>query len=111
MFTGIIEATGSLLSTQRHGGDVRLHIATQALELSDVPLGDSISTNGVCLTVVLLPGDGFCADVSPETLTCTTLAHLRPGDPVNLEKSLPPLRVIPGAARARLAVRPGPNRP
>ncbi len=53
-------------------------------------LGDSICTNGVCLTVIDLPGDGYWADVSVETLNFTTLGDLKPGSRVNLEKSLTP---------------------
>ena len=68
MFTGIIEAVGSIRSLSPKGGDVRVRVATGKLDLSDVKLGDSIAVNGVCLTAVELPGDGFCADVSRETL-------------------------------------------
>ncbi len=75
---------------QARGGDMRLRIRTGKLPLVDVALGDSISTNGVCLTVVDLPGDGYWADVSVETLDFTTLGRLRPGSRVNLEKALTP---------------------
>lgn len=90
MFTGIIEAVGSVRAIEPRGGDVRLSIATGKLDLSDVKLGDSIATNGVCLTAVVLPGDGFAADVSTETLTRSTLKALKVGDRVNLEKALMP---------------------
>lgn len=90
MFTGIIEAIGSIRSIEARGGDVRLYIATGKLDLSDVKLGDSIATNGVCLTAVELPGDGFVADVSTETLTRSTLKGLKAGTAVNLEKALQP---------------------
>ena len=90
MFTGIIEALGSIAAMQEQGGDMRLYIRTGKLSLSDVQLGDSICTSGVCLTAVELPGDGFWADVSRETLNFTTLGNLTVGDPVNLEKSLTP---------------------
>lgn len=90
MFTGIIEALGTIAAMQQQGGDMRLYIRTGKLPLSDVQLGDSICTSGVCLTVVELPGDGFWADVSRETLNFTTLGDLTLGDPVNLEKSLTP---------------------
>jgi len=73
---------------EKRGGDVRLHIATGKLDLSDVALGDSIAVNGVCLTAVVLPGDGFVADVSNETLSLTSLGQLSTGSPVNLEKAL-----------------------
>lgn len=90
MFTGIIEAVGTVRAIEPRGGDVRLSIATGKLDLGDVKLGDSIATNGVCLTAVVLPGDGFVADVSTETLTRSTLKSLKVGDRVNLEKALTP---------------------
>ena len=90
MFTGIIEAIGTVRAIEPRGGDVRLSIATGKLDLGDVKLGDSIATNGVCLTAVVLPGDGFAADVSTETLTRSTLKSLKAGDRVNLEKALMP---------------------
>jgi riboflavin synthase len=73
---------------ENRGGDMRLRIATGKLSLDDVALGDSIAVNGVCLTVVELPGDGFVADVSRETMTHTSLASLKTGSSVNLEKAL-----------------------
>jgi riboflavin synthase len=88
MFTGIIQAVGTLAGMQLRGGDMRLHISTGKLELASVQLGDSIATNGVCLTVVELPGDGYVADVSRETLALSTLSSLAPGARVNLEKAL-----------------------
>ena len=88
MFTGIIESIGKIAKMEKRGGDVRLHIATGQLDLSDVALGDSIAVNGVCLTAVVLPGDGFVADVSNETLSLTSLGQLSMGSPVNLEKAL-----------------------
>ena len=90
MFTGIIEAVGSIRRIEARGGDVRLHVATGDLDLSDVKLGDSVATNGVCLTAVTLPGDGFTADVSRETLKRTGLGELSAGSPVNLEKAMQP---------------------
>ena len=90
MFTGIIQAVGSVVAMQPRGGDMRLRIHTGKLPLNDVALGDSICTNGVCLTVIELPGDGYWADVSVETLNFTTLGDLQPGSAVNLEKALTP---------------------
>lgn len=90
MFTGIIEATGTIRGIEPRGGDVRLRIATGKLDLGDVKLGDSIATNGVCLTAVELPGDGYVADVSTETLARSTLKDLKVGAVVNLEKALQP---------------------
>jgi riboflavin synthase len=88
MFTGIIQAVGKLLACENRSGDKRLRIHTHTLDLTDVALGDSIATNGVCLTVVELPGDGFWADVSVATLNYTTLGKLVNGSAVNLEKAL-----------------------
>jgi len=88
MFTGIIEATGRIARTESRGGDLRLTIHTGKLDLADVQLGDSIAVNGVCLTAVELPGDGFVADVSCESLGLTTIGSFKTGTPVNLEKAL-----------------------
>ncbi len=90
MFTGIIQAVGEVAAMQPSGGDLRLRIQTGKLPLEDVALGDSICTSGVCLTVIELPGDGFWADVSVETLDFTTLGSLETGSRVNLEKALTP---------------------
>ena len=90
MFTGIIQAVGEVAAMQPSGGDLRLRIHTGKLPLDDVALGDSICTNGACLTVIELPGDGYWADVSVETLNFTTLGDLKPGSRVNLEKALMP---------------------
>jgi riboflavin synthase len=96
MFTGIIEAIGSIRALSPKGGDVRVHVATGKLDLADVKLGDSIAVNGVCLTAVELPGDGFWADVSRETLARTAFIDLKPGSPVNLEKALTPTSRLGG---------------
>jgi riboflavin synthase len=90
MFTGIIEAVGSIADRQPSGGDMRLRVNTGKMDLADVKLGDSIAVNGVCLTVIELPGDGFWADVSGETLEKTGIGDLKSGSPVNLEKALTP---------------------
>ncbi len=90
MFTGIIEAIGEVVALQPKNGDLRLRIKTNGLDLTDVRLGDSIATNGVCLTVVELPGDGYWADVSRETLDTTSLPDWKVGQRVNLEKALTP---------------------
>ncbi len=88
MFTGIIQAIGEIARVEPRGGDVRLAIDAAALNLADVAIGDSICVSGVCLTVVELEARKFAADVSVETLSCTTLGTLKTGDGVNLEKSL-----------------------
>lgn len=90
MFTGIIQAVGEIGAMQPKGGDVHLYVKTKGLDLADVALGDSIATNGVCLTVIDLPGDGFWADVSRESIERTCFQFLKGGAAVNLEKSLTP---------------------
>jgi riboflavin synthase len=96
MFTGIVEATGSVVSLEARGGDRRVHVDGGALDLADARVGDSIAINGVCLTVVTLDGRTFAADVSLETLACTTLAELAPGSRVNLERALLPTTRLGG---------------
>jgi riboflavin synthase len=88
MFTGIIGAPGQITATHMVDGDQRLSISSQDLPLDTVVLGDSIAVNGVCLTVVELSNHTFAADVSTETLACTTLSRLQSGTPVNLELAL-----------------------
>lgn len=88
MFTGIIQAIGSISSIEARGGDVRLGINTGKLDMADVALGDSIAVNGVCLTAIALGPQSFSADVSRESLGLTTLKHLKARSPVNLEKAL-----------------------
>jgi riboflavin synthase len=88
MFTGIIQAIGRISALEERAGDVRLSIDCGQLEMDDVALGDSIATNGVCLTVVALSAKGFSADVSRESLALTTLHRLKAGSRVNLEKAL-----------------------
>ena len=90
MFTGIIQAVGSIALIERKGGDACLRINTGALDMRDVQLGDSIAVSGVCLTAIEHSANGFSADVSGETLTRTTLGNLVTGSRVNLEKALTP---------------------
>ena len=90
MFTGIIQAVGEIAALQPKGGDVRVYVKTGKLQTNNIALGDSIATNGVCLTAVDLPGDGFWADVSKETLQCTSVEHWKVGQAVNLEKAMTP---------------------
>ncbi|TCN83032.1 riboflavin synthase [Shewanella fodinae] len=90
MFTGIIEAVGHLRRIERRGDDIRLTVASGKLDLSDVQLGDSIATNGVCLTVVERLTDGYVADISAETVSLTGFNHYQVGQVVNLEKAVTP---------------------
>jgi len=88
MFSGIIEAVGHVAKIEDHGGDKRVTFATDNFDLSDVKSGDSIAVNGVCLTITGTSGGNFAADISGETLSCTTFGLLQIGTAVNLEKSL-----------------------
>ncbi|MEH6416331.1 riboflavin synthase [Pseudomonas sp. CGJS7] len=90
MFTGIIEGVGTLADKQDIGGDVRLRIAIGSLDFSEPKLGESIAVNGACLTVIEFGADWFCADVSTETLSLTTLGALQPNAKVNLERAMRP---------------------
>jgi riboflavin synthase len=96
MFTGIIEAIGEITTMQPRGGDMRLSIASGKLDRRDLKLGDSVAVNGVCLTAIELPPDGFVADVSAESLAHTTLGQLSRGRRVNLEKALTPTTRLGG---------------
>ena len=96
MFTGIIQSVGQIQSMQSQGGDQRITVACGELPMADVALGDSIAVNGVCLTVIEFDEQSFQADVSNETLACTTLGHLTVGVPVNLEKALLPTTRLGG---------------
>ncbi len=87
MFTGIIEEIGRIRSI--HRGVRSFTLAVDATEImSDVKIGDSIATNGVCLTVTSITPDGFTADVMPETVNRTALSQLQTGSEVNLERAL-----------------------
>jgi riboflavin synthase len=88
VFTGIIQAVGHIAAIESGEQDIRLCIESGKLPLEGVSLGDSIATSGVCLTVTELTGEGYWADVSPESLSLTTLGTKAIGDSVNLETSL-----------------------
>lgn len=88
MFTGIIQAVGRVAALEPVAGDLRITIETAELDLGDVRLGDSIAVDGVCLTAIALGANRFSADVSVETLNCTTLNAIAVGARVNLEKAL-----------------------
>lgn len=87
MFTGIIEEVGHVKSLRRGARSFTLEVEA-SLVMEDTRVGDSIATNGVCLTVTSLTGHGFTADVMPETVMRTALGELVPGSPVNLERAL-----------------------
>jgi riboflavin synthase len=103
MFTGIIESVGSIRAIVPQGGDVRVTVQTSSsghksadLSMLDVHLGDSIATNGICLTVIEMGSDYYVADVSGETLRRTTLGQWKTGTRVNLEKALLPTTRLGG---------------
>lgn len=95
MFTGIVEETGTVECLKRQSGGARLTIRGREV-LSDLEIGGSIAVNGVCLTAVTIDGEGFSADLSPETLERSNLALLRSGDRVNLERPLLPTDRLSG---------------
>ena len=86
MFTGLVEAVGTIADVTRTATGLRLRIDT-ALAGASTP-GDSLAVNGVCLTVVTADGTSVQADVSPETARVTTLGAARAGRVVNLERPL-----------------------
>lgn len=96
MFTGIIEAVGLVKSLEKLGGDLRFELDAGDMDMSDVQKGDSIAVNGVCLTAIEHDQSSFIADVSNETISLTTLQHLKTGSPVNLEKALLPTTRLGG---------------
>jgi riboflavin synthase len=90
MFTGIIEAVGTLKAITPKGEDISVTVDAGKLDMGDVKLGDSIATNGVCLTVVAFTDSSYQADLSLETLKKTGFANYSVGDKVNLEKAMLP---------------------
>lgn len=88
MFTGIIESLGRVRAVENRAADSRLWVDGD-LPWSEVKLGDSIATNGVCLTVVAMDSRGFAADVSAESLRHSNLGRLKAGAAVNLERAMP----------------------
>ena len=87
MFTGIIEEIGTIRAVRHGANSSQVTVAVQKI-LEDVKVGDSINTNGVCLTVTSFGNDYFTMDVMPETLRRTNFAALKPGSRVNLERAL-----------------------
>lgn len=87
MFTGIVEEMGAVTSMEKTLAGTRMSILASTV-LSDLKIGDSVSVNGTCLTVVSKGDQDFSVEVSPETLSVTTLGHIIPGAPVNLERAM-----------------------
>jgi len=96
MFTGIVEGTGLVAALEPRGGDQRLRLDASALPLEALRVGDSVAVNGVCLTVAEKERGGFSADLSRETLECTTLGELSPGRRTNLERAATPESFLGG---------------
>jgi riboflavin synthase len=90
MFTGLVEGVGTLAARESRGGDARLTIEVGTLPFDRVEMGESISVNGVCLTVVAFDTTRFEADASNETLALTTLGALPVGHALNLERAMRP---------------------
>ena len=88
MFTGIIEAVGSITSIKHHAKDMTISVDCGELDLSDVKLGDSISHNGVCLTVTQLNDNGYDVDISNETIQRSGFSAIKTGFVINLEKAM-----------------------
>ena len=87
MFTGIIEAMGTIAQLRKTGAGISMAV-TAALDLEQTAIGDSIAVNGACLTVVKIENQRFHVDVSPETLAATTLSDVQIGQRVHLERAL-----------------------
>lgn len=87
MFTGIVEGTGLLKKVEKFQTHARLAIRC-SFSLKGTKLGDSVAVDGCCLTVTQVKGREFSADISPETLSRTTLGGLKKGMAVNLERPL-----------------------
>ncbi len=87
MFTGIVAGTGILRGRRGAGGGLAFEFEA-GFDLADPQEGESIAINGVCLTAYAIKGHRFTVDVSPESLTRTTLGDLNIGSPVNMERAL-----------------------
>lgn len=98
MFTGIVQGTGIVATAgpAEETGDLRLQITLDGDMVGPIHPGDSVAVNGVCLTASSVNGDRFTADVSAETISCTTTGNLRTGMRVNLETALTPASVLGG---------------
>lgn len=99
MFTGIVQTTGTvgtIKPSTATGDDLRLRIVFDVDRLDTLHVGDSVSVNGVCLTASAVGDNAFDADVSAETLSCTTLGTLKQGSRVNLESAVTPSTALGG---------------
>ncbi len=96
MFTGIVETTGRVVERTQQGSGCQLRFEAPGLGLGQSQVGDSIAVDGVCLTATELSEKTFRADVSDETLRCTTLGSIRSGSVVNLERAVTPSTPLGG---------------
>ena len=87
MFSGIVEEMGAITVLGKTLAGTKLTILA-AIVMGDLKIGDSVSVNGTCLTVISRSDRDFSVEVSPETLSVTTLGLLNPGTPVNLERAM-----------------------
>ena len=88
MFTGIIQAIGNISKIDSNGPDSRIVFKAGRMKLDDVKIGDSVSVNGVCLSITEKTKDSFSSDLSSETLSLTTFIEMRVNSKVNLEKAM-----------------------
>ena len=88
MFTGIIQTIGNISKIDSNGPDSRIVVKAGRMKLDDVKIGDSISVNGVCLSITEKTKDSFSSDLSSETLSLTTFIEMRANSKVNLEKAM-----------------------
>jgi riboflavin synthase len=95
VFTGLIEELGTVAALDRSASGARL-VVSAGLVTTDISNGDSIAVNGVCLTAVDVSRESFAADVSPETLSRTTLGNFAVSSPVNLERAMLPTTRLGG---------------
>ena len=95
MFTGLVAELGTVKNLIRMGESYHLTVGAKKV-MHNLKIGDSMATNGVCLTVVKLTEEEFTVDVMPETARLTNLGQLRAGDRVNLERTLRPVDGLDG---------------
>lgn len=96
MFSGIVQAVGRVLKVTQQAHGSRLHISSDASFIQSLRDGSSVAVNGVCLTIQCEEASSFGADLSVETLKCTTLGTMKSGDRLNLEAGLKPGACLDG---------------
>lgn len=96
MFTGIVEASGKIKNILQKNTILTLEIYSDNLDMNSVKIGDSVAVNGVCVTAVTVGVNYFTADISHETVACTTFKHMKIGTVVNLERAVLPVSRLGG---------------